>query len=576
MRFFLLPLAALVAVLPFVLGGHSCGLDFAFHMQSWLGAADQLRHGVLFPRWNFFSAWNAGEPRFIFYPPLSWMLGAFFTLLLPFNAVPTVLTWLILTIAGFSMYRLARAYVSEPIALIVSCFFLANPFMLWTITGRNAYAELLCAAFCPLLIAAMLAPRPSPWAIGLALALMWLSNVPGGVLGTYLLFFLALVRLGRAFLQTSPSFPVAQRVRAVFPLSMVITGGFLYGLALAAFFLVPANVERRFIHMEHAFTPNYRPTDNLFFHRVVHDGRDFFFIRTEKIAIAMAVATALALALAWLISRHRRGDKAWREAGTPMIALFLALAFGMTFLAAPLWRLLPALWVVQFPWRALFILGACLALSLALALRRMPIRVAPAALAGLGLSAALAFIMVPATRLLCPARPMPDEFLERLHARHAPDPTDEYVVATGNADFLRPDNPPFWLATSPAAYAPGTTPNPAATDPNGSWPSPPDNALLFPTPLRFSVNAPASAFLVVNLQDYPNWRIARGNGPPLQHLKRTDGLLTVALPAGGSTLSISWHHSWDEYAGFAITLVAISAFALSRKRTRALLFTRRA
>ncbi len=241
----------------------------------------------------------------------------------------------------------------------------------------------------------------------------------------------------------------------------------------------------------------------------------------------------------------------------------------MTFLARPIWATLPTLWVVQFPWRSLFILTACLGLALALALRRIPIRTIPAAL-GLLFTAALSFSIVHVTHLACVADQGPHEFLTRFQTHRTPEPTDEYVVATGSGDFLRPDNPPFWLAAAPTDYAPHTTPNPAAADPRAEWPAMPDNARLSPTPLRFSVSNPQPQFLVINLQDYPNWRITANGGQPLPHLRRPDGLLTIALPAGPASISIVWHSRWDEYLGAAISTFAVLAFLLTRTRLAAL------
>ena len=79
----LLPLLAFLIVVPLLLHGPSCGHDYGFHVQSWMDAGEQLRHGRLLPRWAFSPAFNAGEPRFVFYPPISWLLGSL--LLLFFN-----------------------------------------------------------------------------------------------------------------------------------------------------------------------------------------------------------------------------------------------------------------------------------------------------------------------------------------------------------------------------------------------------------------------------------------------------------------------------------------------------------
>src|ERR1700761_6636119 len=117
----LLPLAALLAVHPLLVHGISCGQDLSFHIQSWLDASAQLRHGH-YPHWAFSPAWNAGEPRFVFYPPLSWLIGSLLISVLPASAAPIAYIFLCLTVAGFAMHRLTREYVSPNAALIASAF----------------------------------------------------------------------------------------------------------------------------------------------------------------------------------------------------------------------------------------------------------------------------------------------------------------------------------------------------------------------------------------------------------------------------------------------------------------------
>ena len=47
----LVPLAALVAVLPLIVHGCSCGHDIDFHLLNWMEAANQFSHGNLHPHW---------------------------------------------------------------------------------------------------------------------------------------------------------------------------------------------------------------------------------------------------------------------------------------------------------------------------------------------------------------------------------------------------------------------------------------------------------------------------------------------------------------------------------------------
>jgi hypothetical protein len=555
----LIPLAALIAVAPLALGGPSCGRDFSFHLQSWIDAAVQLRHGALYPRWTFLAAYNAGEPRFIFYPPLSWELGGLLTLLLPFPAVPAVLSWIVLTIAGFTMHRLARTFATPAAALLAACLYLANPFMLFTLTTRAAFGELLAAAFCPLLFSAMLSEQPSLWAIGASLALLWLSNVPAAVLGTYLFALLAVLRLGRQ----------AQACRPLLPLLRAFLGGAAVAFGFSAIYLLPALAERRLIHMADAFPPGMRPTDNLLLHRTLLPGRDDFLLRTEHIAAAMLAATLLTLAFAYVRARRESAaPTVWRTAGLPTLVATVAVGFLLTFLSAPLWRTLPALWAVQFPWRLLFVLGACLALALALALRDLNWRTAPTALTALALTAALALPAMHLFRETCEAAALPAAELATLERHHTPEPTDEYVPTTASLSSYRPDNPPFWLAAYPGDYAPGTTPNTIDTDPNALMPSAPVGAQLSATPLHFSIASPTSSYLIVNLEDYPHWRVAR-NGEAVSRLHRADGLIALALPTGTSSIDIHWKPDWDEVLGTALTLLTVCLWLFHRRRALA-------
>ena len=68
-------LTALVLISPTFFHGQISGNDFNFHIASWMEVVHQWHQHVLFPSWAAGAYNGFGEPRFIFYPPLSWLAG---------------------------------------------------------------------------------------------------------------------------------------------------------------------------------------------------------------------------------------------------------------------------------------------------------------------------------------------------------------------------------------------------------------------------------------------------------------------------------------------------------------------
>jgi hypothetical protein len=584
----LIPLAALFVVHPLIAHGCSCGHDFDFHLLSWMEAATQLSHGNLHPHWAFTPAFNAGEPRFVFYPPISWYLGALLGMLLThlpgvsesaaWNAAPILFTWIALTLSGLTMYRLAREFASENAALLGAIFYLANPYMLFTGFERTAYAELLAAAWIPLLLLSLLGERVTIPRIALPLALLWLTNAPAAIMGTYTLALLAIVRLA-----TNPGAPRlasqtwALRHQVTLKLALRTFAGTLLGLALSAFYILPAAYERRFVQIAMATIAGMKIDQNFLFEhtgttsdQLLHDA---VLHTASGIAVLLLIATAIALA----VVAARRARSSFPI--LPLAVLTAAIAFLLTPWSAFLWNHAPEADLLQFPWRMLAILAPILALAVARAL-------SPEGPADLSLTtawpgrnpttakllavAALAALTIPAYHLFrqpCDPEDTAPARLALFHSNAGTDPTDEYTPTTADNDALMPGNPPYWLADSPEASPPATNLGAPRLD-SETWEVAPQTP--GPAPTHLALTAPRAEALILNLRNYPAWRITRNGVPvaPSDYEDRPDGLIAIPIPTGPSAIDIRYATTFDQTLGDAISLVALTLLLVERRRTR--------
>src|SRR5262249_7216428 len=123
------------------------------------------------------------------YPPASWLLGASLGSILPWKIVPGAYCWIVLTVAGMSMYRLARQYLPEPDALMAAAFYAVNPYHLGIVYLRSAFSEPFAAGLLPLLLLAVLGlnrPGTRPiLSLGAMLGTAWLTNAPAAIMIHY-------------------------------------------------------------------------------------------------------------------------------------------------------------------------------------------------------------------------------------------------------------------------------------------------------------------------------------------------------------------------------------------------------
>ena len=361
---------ALLVIAPFFWLGNASGHDFGFHAASWLDAAGQWKEGIFFPRWTEWANHGFGEPRFIFYPPLSWMLGAALSFVAPWNAVPGVFIVIVQTMAGLCSFALARRFLPRNAALFGAACYAANPYALLVVYMRSDFSEQLACALMPLVVLTALQlcglvenrrrslSRATAF-FALAFAAVWLSNAPASVIASYS----AALIFAWAALEKKSMQPLLRGA-----------GGLALGFALASFYLAPAAYEQRWVNIGQVLSLGLQPADNFLYTMGNDPEHNVFNWIASSVAVLLLVMTGIAAIAA--LQRTMQGQesddrkKLWRM----LLVLCAAAAILMTRQSSFLWLYLPKLRFVQFPWRWMAIVAVPYAYFSAAAMMRQRVR----------------------------------------------------------------------------------------------------------------------------------------------------------------------------------------------------------
>ena len=556
----LLAIAAVLGTAPLQLPtGFSCGHDFDFHLSSWFDALHSWRQGILYPHWAASANYGAGEPRFVFYPPFTWMLGAALGAVFSWRNVPLVLTSLILFAIGIAVRTLARQVMAEVPATLAACFAIFSAYTLFTVTERADFAELTGGVWFPLLLLFALRDLRNPQQprrmlngtiapLALVLAGAWLSNPTVGVMASYLLAALAITI---TFMQRSwiPAFRAA--------ISAAL------GLALSAFYWLPAWWQQRWVAIAQAVSdPGEQIQNSFLFGRHASPALQLHDIELRKVSaivVFMVGLSTLALFLAW----RRRALPGPRRWWIPIAAIPFAVLLLQLPISLPLWSALPQLRFLQFPWRWLVALEAPMALLLAAAVwprsRRARIWAVVACALFFLASASVAGIVF--HQNCDPEDAIPGMWVSYIHRigfegsdEYAPPGADNSTVATGLPDACLLADPGHELGAGDPDLAPQWTPDQHSCV--AAW----KFAKIGNAEHRqLAAVIPHDGYLVLRLRRYPAWRVRVNGHAAGQFNQREDGLMAIAVPAGSVTLTVDWTTTPDVLASRCISLLALAA-----------------
>jgi hypothetical protein len=621
---------AIAATLPLAVKGDSCGQDFDFHLQSWLAVAQQWHHGVFYPRWIQGANYGAGEPRFVFYPPFSWMLGALLGTILPWKAAPFAFTLIVLTASGLSMNKLASRWLSPNAAAAAACAYILNPYCLFVAYERTAYGELAAGIWLPLIVLYALlcarnnnrtliaitaqgksavetdldphksfilseppqnvilseaegrmnlrfssaptnlgAPHPAPG--------MWV--LPNDIMP--LALAIAAIWLTNAPAAVMASYTVAaitlwiaidrRKGKAILPAA----ASYLLGVGLASFYLIPAAYERRWVEITRAIGPGMRFSDSFIFEHTGQSYHDQVLRTASWVFVAMLIAIVTAGAISW----NRRHLPF-------LITLFAAAAILLALQLPPssfLWNHAPELQFLQFPWRWALVLSVVLAISLGVAIKiptgnQLQQTFALQIILTLAAAIALAALAAHYFYQPCDEEDAVSAQLAAFRSGGGFEGTDEYTALGADNSLMQQGLPAVRVLKDPRAEIAQPIESDTADQQNPTYAASAQDQLPARIAVEtwqaetrlFSVTTQSPGYAVLRLIDYPAWRVRVNGAEAGSRPHRDDGLMAIPIPSGTTRIEVTYAATRDVLWGRGVSLVSLLALlalaAASRKR----------
>jgi 6-pyruvoyl-tetrahydropterin synthase related domain len=522
--------AAFAIEIPFFSFGTPSGHDVEFHLYSWLEVLTQWKHGTLLPRWASMAHFGYGEPRFIFYPPASWTLGAIVSAIVPWRFASPVYIWLVLMLGGSSMFVLMRRWLPRNDAILAAVFYAVNPYHLVVVYWRSAFAELLASCLVPLLLLFALkmadGERRAWIFLSFVLAAAWLTNAPAAVMIHY---SLALLLLLFAWQRRSAK------------LLLVGAGAVLLSAGLAGFYLIPAIYEQKWVNIAEALSQGSRPQDNFLFIHTTDPDHDAFNRIISWVAVLEIVAT---LTAAWAARK-------WRQSRSELWNMLLIWAVACSLLMFPLtgvlWKYLPKLEFMQFPWRWLLCLSMIFVVFVTVGLRRWWTRSFVYAIALVVIALAWVRIQPPWWDNRADLKEMQDNMIDQIGYEG----TDEYTPV--GADPSAIDKNARKVTVDGTAHAAIHV---------YEW----DAGVKY-----FTAEMSAPDQLALKLFAYPAWKVGVNGHAVQADTRESTGQILVPVEAGTNQVQITFARTWDRKLGGWIsfaTALAVAGFAAGTKRRR--------
>ena len=360
-------------------------------------ALDQaIQQGVLFPRWLPDLAFGYGLPLFIFYAPLAYYLTEIFNLLgLGVVGAINLSFSLAFLVSASGAYLFIKDLFGLKAGLLAAVAYVYAPYQLFNVFSRGSFPAAWAAALLPFTFWAFgrlnRTRQPNDLALSACFCALLLitHNISSLIFFPLLVFYVIIALFPKPSLSTEEGTqPTATpTLSSLLRRSGLIIAALLLGGGLAAFFWLPAMIEKDFVQIERVITP---PDFDYHAHFVTLS--DLFSLPTPANTgllnpkfpltlglahVSLSVIGLLSLALRWLARKSSSSSRfpapLLKANVFALISLSIAIFLMLPF-SVGVWDRLPLIAFVQHPNRLLSVTALLLAILAGGAVYLVPAR----------------------------------------------------------------------------------------------------------------------------------------------------------------------------------------------------------
>lgn len=280
-------------------------------------------------RWGPNLNQSYGYPSFNYMYHTPYLVGSLLHILgLSIQQSLNIAVLLALVFGGVFAYLWANSYLKSKIqSIILSLFFIFNPYSLLNVYWRGAIGEIYFYSFIPLFLLSI--KKKNLFLIAISTALLVLSHLPS-------LFLLAPILLIIYLTEFKDNWKQKDYLA-------VILGGFL-GLTLSSWYWVPAIFEQWMIQYQNSSSLSQYSSQLIPFLAVFNVGNTFFSSDNYSSAVNIGLSSLLGLILGFFIIKKNSKIIYW-------ILLIIISLFLLSSSSLFVWDNLNFLQYVQYPWR---------------------------------------------------------------------------------------------------------------------------------------------------------------------------------------------------------------------------------